>query len=258
MQIFIFPLPSILMVPKSHPRYESLMLRQKIAEGVEKGIVHITGLIAHGRGEAFDYLIGEKSQHFAIEAAKAAASYIKIAKHPVISVNGNVAVLVADEIVKLAEIAGTKIEVNLFHRSKERIKKIIKLLEESGGKNILGLEGDARIPGLEHDRAICSYKGIYSADVVLVPLEDGDRCEALKKMGKIVLTVDLNPLSRTARNADVTIVDNVIRAIPNIRKFYEEIKKPEEVIKRWDNHKNLQNALDFICERLKKIYKEEC
>ena len=256
MQIFIFPSPSIHMIPKSHPRYESLMLRQKIAEGVEKGIVHITGLIAHGRGEAFDYLIGEKTQEFAIKAAKAAAAYLKIAKKPIISVNGNTAALAAEEIVKLAKTTKAKIEVNLFHRSEERIRKIIKLLEEKGGKNILGLEGDARISGLEHDRAICSYEGIYSADVILVPLEDGDRCEALKKMGKIVLTIDLNPLSRTARNADVTVVDNVTRAIPNIRKEYKKIEKPQEIINKWNNHKNLQTALDFICNRLKKIY--EC
>jgi len=242
------------MIPPSHPRYKSLIMREKIAEGVEKGIVHITGLIAHGRGEAFDYLIGEKSQHFAEKAARAAAAYLRIAKKPVISVNGNTAVLAAEEIIKLAEIAKARIEVNLFHRSKERIRRVIKLLEEKGGKNILGLEGDARIPGLKHDRAICSYEGIYSSDVILVPLEDGDRCEALKKMGKAVLTIDLNPLSRTARNADVTIVDNVTRAIPNIRKEYEKMEKPEEVIKKWNNSKNLQIALDFICERLKKIY----
>lgn len=243
-----------LVIPKSHPRYESLMLRNLIVEGMEKGIVHITGLIAHGRGEAFDYLIGEKTQLFADEAAKVSAAYLKIAKKPVISVNGNTAILAGKEIVKLAEEIDAKIEVNLFHRSEGRIRKIVELLEKEGGKNILGLEGDARIQGIEHDRAICSYEGIYSGDVILVPLEDGDRCEALKKMGKVVLTVDLNPLSRTARNADVTIVDNVTRAIPNIRKHYTEIKKPEEIIKKWNNRKNLQNALDFICKRLKDFF----
>ncbi len=242
------------MIPESHPRYKSLMIRNLISEGVEKGIVHITGLIAHGRGEAFDYLIGETTQPFAEKASMVAASYLKKARNPVISVNGNTAVLAGREIVELAEEVKAKIEVNLFHRSEERIKKIIELLESYGGKNILGLEGDARIPGLEHDRAICSSEGIFSGDVILVPLEDGDRCEALKKMGKIVLTVDLNPLSRTARKANVTIIDNVIRAIPNIKKYYNEIEKPEEVIRKWDNKKNLQMAMDFICKRLKEMY----
>lgn len=242
------------MIPRNHPRYESLILRKKIEEGIKNGIVHPTGLIAHGRGEAFDYLIGEKTQKFAENALRACIAYLKKAKNPVISVNGNTAVLCGEEIVKFAEKAGAKIEVNLFHRSEERIKKIISFLEKKGGKNILGMKGDARIEGLSHDRAICSYEGIYSGDVIFVPLEDGDRCDALKKMGKTVITVDLNPLSRTARSADVTIVDNVVRVFPALIKKYEEIKNPEEIIKEWDNKKNLQIALDFICKRLREIY----
>ncbi|MCD6481348.1 MAG: phosphopantothenate/pantothenate synthetase [Thermoplasmata archaeon] len=241
------------MIPPSHPRYESLMLRNRIAEGVEKGIVHPTGLIAHGRGEAFDYLIGEKTQPFAEKAIVAAAAYLKMAEHPVISVNGNTAVLSGREIVELAQASNAIIEVNLFHRSGERIKKIINLLRGFGGEKILGMEGDARIEGIEHDRAICSREGIYSADVILVPLEDGDRCEALKKMGKIVLTIDLNPLSRTARTADVTIVDNIVRAIPLIKKFYLEMERPDEVIEKWDNANNLKEALHFISRRLQEM-----
>lgn len=242
------------MIPKSHPRYQSLVLREIVAEGVRKGIVHITGLIAHGRGEAFDYLLGEKTQPFAIEAVKASIAYLKKAKNPVISVNGNTAILAGKDIINLARKIKAKIEVNLFHRSEERIKKIIRFLEENGGENILGLEADARIEGLKHDRAICSYDGIYSSDTVLVPLEDGDRCEALKKMGKIVITIDLNPLSRTARSADVTIVDNVVRAIPNMIKYYDEVKNPDDIIKNWDNKKNLRKALNFICKRLTELY----
>jgi 4-phosphopantoate--beta-alanine ligase len=57
-------------------------------------------------------------------------------------------------------------------------------------------------------------QGIYLADVVFVPLEDGDRCEALIRSGRKVVTIDLNPLSRTARKASITIVDNIIRAAP--------------------------------------------
>ena len=69
---------------------------------------------------------------------------------------------------------------------------------------------------LSHDRAWCRREGIYSADVVLVPLEDGDRCEALVNMGKTVIAIDLNPLSRTARSATLTIVDELTRALPQI------------------------------------------
>ena len=57
---------------------------------------------------------------------------------------------------------------------------------------------------------------MFAADVILVPLEDGDRCEALAGMGKTVIAIDLNPLSRTARRATLTIVDELTRALPNI------------------------------------------
>jgi 4-phosphopantoate--beta-alanine ligase len=47
----------------------------------------------------------------------------------------------------------------------------------------------------------------------LVPLEDGDRCNALVAMGKSVVVVDLNPLSRSAQQGTITIVDEVSRAL---------------------------------------------
>ena len=242
------------MIPKSHPRYESLVMREKISEGVKKGLVHETGMIAHGRGEAFDYLLGEKTIPPADGAAIAAAAYLKKAKNAVISVNGNAAVLSARECVELADAAGAKIEVNLFHRTAERVEKLVKVMEDAGGENVLGMEADEIIPGLEHDRGKCSAEGIYSADVVLVPLEDGDRCEALKKMGKKVITIDLNPLSRTARTADVTVVDNVVRAIPNITRHLHERHDWDDIIKKWDNKKCLKDCLEYIAHRLSSLY----
>ena len=50
--------------------------------------------------------------------------------------------------------------------------------------------------------------------MVFVPLEDGDRCGALRAAGKSVIAVDLNPMSRTSRDASITIVDNVVRVVP--------------------------------------------
>ena len=88
-------------VPKTHPRYLSLTLRDTIVAGVQQGITSIHGLIAHGRGEAFDYLIGEATQPFAIEAIHAAAAMLCLAKHPVISVNGNVAALAPEGLIAL-------------------------------------------------------------------------------------------------------------------------------------------------------------
>ena len=48
-------------IPKDHPRYKSLMTREYLVQMVNEGLVTPTGLISHGRGEAYDYLMGEKS-----------------------------------------------------------------------------------------------------------------------------------------------------------------------------------------------------
>ena len=242
-------------IPRSHPRYHSLVIREKLAEGFRKGLVHETGLIAHGRGEAFDYLIGERTTEIAELAEKTAAALLLIAKHPVISVNGNTASLVGRECVELAERIPAKIEVNLFHRTEERVRRIIEELESFGAQDVLGDRPDARIEGLDHPRGLCCREGIYGADVVLVPLEDGDRCEALVKMGKKVIAIDLNPLSRTSQRASITIVDNVVRAIPNISKWVDELRDKDmeelrDMVERWDNKESLQKTLEYISKRI--------
>ncbi len=245
------------MIPKSHPRYESLMTRERIVGGVEKGITSIHGLIAQGRGEAFDYLMGEKTSRSASKAEKVAAALLLLARKPVISVNGNVAALVPEEVIILSEVVNTPLEVNLFHRTEERVKKIIDHLRALGAGKLY-TKSDGLIPGLAHERAKVDSLGIFSADVVLVPLEDGDRCRALADMGKTVIAIDLNPLSRTAQYAGVTIVDNIIRAIPNISRFAKELKNSSEnelqdLIREFDNRKNLKDSIDEIINYLNSV-----
>ena len=77
--------------------------------------------------------------------------------------------------------------------------------ERSIDVEILGAEPNARIPGLKGPRAKCTKEGIIDSDTILVPLEDGDRCEALVAMGKTVIVIDLNPLSRSAKMGTITI-----------------------------------------------------
>ena len=109
--------------------------------------------------------------------------------------------------------------------------------------NILGKVGDGRIEGLEGPRSICSAEGIERADVILVPLEDGDRCEALINLGKQVLVVDLNPLSRTAKMATVTIVDEISRAAELLLEY--TIKNNQKPTK-WNNNDVLNESLEII------------
>jgi len=107
------------------------MTREQISEAMRHGIVHETGLIAHGRGEAFDYLLGETTIPPADFAEKAAAAALLYAKNPVISVNGNVVALAADNCISLSKSIPAKLEVNLFHRTPMRMKKIARCRRRS-------------------------------------------------------------------------------------------------------------------------------
>ena len=249
-------------VPKTHPRYLSLTLRDTIVAGVEQGITSIHGLIAHGRGEAFDYLIGESTQPFAIEAIHAAAAMLRLAEHPVISVNGNVAALAPDELIELGQVLDAPLEVNIFHTETGREQRIREHLLKhkarfptspaaegvSSTPDILMPTTEAQLSYIDSNRKFVHPEGIFKADVVFVPLEDGDRCEALRKMGKEVVTVDLNPMSRTAQQASITIVNNVVRALPLLCKEIRNFSDPtaEDTVARYNNKAVLEQALEHI------------
>jgi len=243
------------LIPKSHPRAASLYIREKLVRGYRSGLVVEEGLMAHGRGETFDYLIGERTSKNALKAIKAAAKVLVLAKSPVISVNGNFAALCPKEIVNLAKIVNAKIEVNLFYVSEKRKRVIANILKKNGAKKILGLDPrhSRKIPKLDSARRVVDKNGIFSADVVLVPLEDGDRTLALKKFGKKVITFDLNPLSRTAQSADITIVDNVIRGMRILIDVSKKLTKKKNLKPdRFDNKKNLTQAILVMKNNLRR------
>ena len=211
-------------ISKSHPRYESLMLREKIVNGIKKGITSLAGLTAHGRGEAFDYLLGEKTTKSAKNSIEKAARLLLKAKQPVISVNGNTAALVPQEIVQLSKLIPAKLEVNIFHPSSQREKRIKKYLIRHGARVVLLPQYNTKIKHITSNRKYVNKEGIYKADIVFVPLEDGDRTEALIKNGKKVIVVDLNHLSRSAKKANIAIIDNITRAIPLLIKKIKKYK----------------------------------
>ena len=241
------------MIPKSHPRYESLLLRDKIVKAAEKGYLADSAMIAHGRGEAFDYLIGEKTTYPAKRAMYVAVAALLLSNNPVISVNGNATALAIDEIIEFANAVNAKIEINLFYRTDERVELITALYREHGYKEILGsLDDDIEyLNDIKNNRASASKTGIYTADTILIPLEDGDRAEILKKSGKNIITIDLNPLSRTSKMSDVSIMDNIVRAIPFMTKIAEDLKTQDkkvliEMVNDFDNEENLKESIEQI------------
>ena len=244
-------------VEDRHPRAESIRLRELMTNNIENKVVALAGLIAHGRGEAFDYILGEHTTQPAWKAITASAVTLLLAEHPVLSVNGNVAALCPEDLVELSEVSGAKLEVNLFHRIPGREEAIEKVLKDAGAIEVLGIgeAASARIDEIYSDRRTVDPGGIYKADVVFVPLEDGDRTEGLVRMGKRVITVDLNPMSRTAQFANVTIVDNVVRALPLLVNEVKRLKQLDDdrlnsIIEHYDNSAVLSASMGLMREHL--------
>ena len=253
---------TLIKIPKNHPRAKSLKVRETISQAFSDGIVVSSGLIAHGRGEAFDYILGEKTLPVTLTAIKAAVAELLLSRS-VISVNGNVAALQCKNIITLANLTNPQIEINLFHRTEHRIQKIHELFMKYTDKNILGTEKKylVKIPELKSLRRFADKRGIIKSDVVFIPLEDGDRAESLVNLGKRVLTVDLNPLSRTSQMSNITIVDNVMRAIPimisECRKMQQlSINDLKKILSDFDNENQLNLILDHISTRLISLSKQ--
>jgi 4-phosphopantoate--beta-alanine ligase len=127
---------------------------------------------------------------------------------------------------------------------------------------VLGINASARIPELQSERRRIDPRGILKADTVLVPLEDGDRTEALRKLGKKVITIDLNPMSRTSVTADIPIVDNISRALPQMIRYARELRRRNKkeltiIIKRFNKERTLADVTLHILNRLQKMAKEK-
>jgi len=150
------------LIPKSHPRAKSLLIREKLVNGFDNGLVAKEGLLAQGRGEAFDYLLGEKTGKAAKQAIKAAAAQLLLAEIPVISVNGNIAALCPKQIVRLSKQIKAKLEVNLFYTNKKRQQAIIRTLKKNGAREVLGtsLTSSTKLSGIDSARRIVDKNGI--------------------------------------------------------------------------------------------------
>lgn len=240
-------------IPQTHPRASSLIIREKLVDGFRNGIVVPQGLIAHGRGEAFDYLLGEKTTKYAYEAEKAAVCLLLLSNKSIISVNGNTAVLCAKDLVTLSNVTKSRIEVNLFHKSRARTNAIASILRNEDAFDVLGLDNKSKtiIKRVSSNRKYVDKDGIMNSDTIFLALEDGDRTESLVRMGKKVISVDLNPLSRTAIASNITIIDNIVRAIPNMVKISERLVKKDKsyllhLIKNFDNKENMHKSLVTI------------
>ncbi|MDI6885243.1 MAG: phosphopantothenate/pantothenate synthetase [archaeon] len=242
-------------IPADHPRALSLRLRETIEHFRQQGLVAETGPIAHGRGEAFDYILGEATPELVKHDIYTAAALLLEARHPIISVNGNAAVLAPEALIELSRTIPAELEVNVFYgRTQDRERKIADYLISKGASKVLGVNPTAKIPRLTSSRGRVDKDGIAKADVVLIPLEDGDRTEALVAWGKKVISIDLNPLSRTALKANINICDNLIRAVPLLTSAVIELRQDpdrrRQLVDSCDNNLSICRVLQFMASRL--------
>lgn len=241
-------------IPSDHPRFHSLNLRHRLVEGLHAGLASEAGLLAQGRGEAFDYLLGEKTHRFAEQAMAAASARLIRAEHPVLSVNGSAASLAAAEIVSLVKAyPRLSIEVNLFYHAEQRSHRIANRLREVGAPLVLEScdPKSIALPTVQSNRRRMHPDGIGKADVVIVALEDGDRCEGLVNAEKRVIAIDLNPLSRTAQMAEISIIDELTRSLKYLQnQLVADSKRDQaELAQRseaYDNQEVLKQAIAAV------------
>ena len=159
------------------------------------------------------------------------------------------AALAPEGLIELGQVLNAPLEVNIFHTETGREQKIREYLLKHGASDVLMPTTEAQLSYIDSNRKFVHPEGIFKADVVFVPLEDGDRCEALQKMGKNVVTVDLNPISRTAKQASITIVDNVVRTLPLLCEEIQNLSASDTEVPTLNDYNNaavLQKALQHI------------
>ncbi len=76
-------------------------------------------------------------------------------------------------------------------------------------------------------------------------------------MGKRVISIDLNPMSRTSRAAHVAIVDEVGRAMMNLARFVGELRdnasEAERLTRSYDKVANMKVLYAFLDWRLQSL-----
>ena len=80
-------------------------------------------------------------------------------------------------------------------------------------------------------------------------------------MGKHVIVIDLSPISRSAKAARITIVDNFVRGLPKLIEIVEyhhntSHDRFKTMIEGYDNNRILAAAMKKINERLLSLIDE--
>ncbi len=215
-------------IPRSHPRYSSLITREKLIEAYEDGILDEGTLIEFGREEAVDYLIGERTIEEAYRSTKVAVAYILLSKNPMIVLDGVCLALSANEIKKICRSLGLSIYLG---ESEVRERLIGRLKEEE-----------------------IEPKEYMDTNLLIFHRKN----KIFRDFNGRKIYFGLNIFSNDLKGVDVVIIDNVIRFFSNIEEIFDKLreKSRRELIKITEDYKNeeiFMETLNFVIKRIERI-----
>ncbi|VUT24061.1 MAG: 4-phosphopantoate--beta-alanine ligase [Candidatus Methanolliviera sp. GoM_asphalt] len=216
-------------IPKSHPRYSSLITREKLIEAYEEGILDEGALIEFGREEAVDYLIGERTIEEAYRSTKVAVSYILLSKNPMIVLDGVCLALSANKIKKICRSLG--LSVYLGEDLSEVRERLIGRLKAEG------IEPKERM-----DTDLLIFHG---------------KNKILKYFNGRKIYFGLNIFSNDLKGVDVIIIDSIIRFFSNIEEIFDKLREKRireliEITKDYKKEEIFMETLNFVIKRIEK------
>jgi len=240
------------MIPKDHPRYKSLVTREHLAECARTGIVSLEGLTSHGRGEAFDYLLGEKTSESALLAGKDCGGPAPHRKTP--------------GALRERQHRGACGTRNRASPEGKRGARRGQPLPPDTRTGTADRDGSSAMPvrtvfsGRSRSASsrspttgpFCRREGCLLPMSCLSRSKTATAARCSVGMGKKVIAIDLNPLSRTAKTATLTVVDEVTRALPEIAQACTALSdgKCRSLVAVMDNRVFLQEAKEEMARRL--------
>ena len=161
-------------VPKTHPRYLSLALRDTIVAGVEQRDYLCPwayrarawgGFRLPHRGNDTTLRDGGNPRGGGDASSRSTPCHLRQ--------RAMLAALAPDGLIALGRVLNAPLEVNIFHTETGREQRIREHLLKHGASDVLMPTTQAQLSYIDSNRKFVHPDGIFKADVVFVPLEDG-------------------------------------------------------------------------------------
>lgn len=237
-------------IPVSHPRYRSIIVREKLVRAYNDNLLKDEDLIDFGKEEAVDYFLGEKTTKIAYISYIIAIRDMFFAKKPALILD-NISFILAGETLRKS----TK-DTFIMHSSTEGCNNNIENTHPFwGGKLLIGVNKKSFNEKLLRRLDIPYFEYSNTEDIldkgidVLYYHKIERQFKELDNVKKIYF--GLNLFSDCYYWSDLIILDNINRFFTNIEKLYFRlIKKDKErfnkLVERYSN-------IDFLKEYIKEM-----